>query len=118
MSIAKNKPNVQVVSESLDDGSLSIHMTISKLEPTISNLQARQLEGLDRYLADGNGRGRLNSAATIYQGKVGYFFVSKTNFGGELQDAIQFATDTGDDGSGCASNDTILVTQLPARKKR
>ena len=47
MSIAKNKPNVQVVSESLDDGSLSIHMTISKLEPTISNLQARQLEGLD-----------------------------------------------------------------------
>lgn len=59
MSISSKNPNVQVVSESLDDGSLSIHLTISKLEPTINNLQARQLEGTSPMATDEESSTRL-----------------------------------------------------------
>jgi hypothetical protein len=117
MATSSNKEGVQVASQRLDDGSLSIHLTVSDLGPVVTKIQTQQMEGLNRYLASGNGRGRLNSAATIYQGKVGYFFVSKMNVGGEQQEAIFFSYDTGGDESGLGSSDTILITHFPAQKK-
>ena len=118
MAISSDKEDVWVVAQRLDDGSLSIHLTVSDIgPPVVTKIQTQQMEGLNRYLASGNGRGRLNSAATIYQGKIGYFFVSKTNVGGEQQEAIFFSYDTGGDESGLASSDTILITHFPAQKK-
>lgn len=117
MAISSNKEEVQVVSKRLDDGSLSIHLTVSAPGPVVTKIQTQQMEGLNRYLASGNGRGPLNSAATIYQGKIGYFFVSKMNVGGEQQEAIFFSYDTGGDESGLGSSDTILITHFPAQKK-
>jgi len=117
MAISSNKQEIQVASQRLDDGSLSIHLTVSDLGPVVTKIQAQQMEGVNRYLAKGGGRGRLNSAATVYQGKVGYFFVSKMMVDGEEQEAILFSNTIGDNDKGVTTNHDIVVTQFPAHKK-
>lgn len=73
-----------------------------------------QLDNLNKYLAAGNGCGRLNSAAAVYNGQVGYFFVSSRDVGGVKQESIFFSC-TGDDVSG--SNSLIVITEFPAHPK-
>ena len=79
--------------------------------------QEKQIESINAYLAQGSGRGRLNSAATVYQGKVGYFFVSKFTINGEEHEAILFSNTIGDNDNGVTTNDDFVVTQFPAHKK-
>lgn len=82
-----------------------------------SQTQEEQIESINTYLTKGGGRGRLNSAATVYQGKVGYFFVSKLMIDGEEQEAILFSNTIGDTDRGVTTNLDLVVTQFPAHKK-
>ena len=70
--------------------------------------QAQQLQGLNRYLAAGQGRGRLISAATVYNGQVGYFFVSHVEVEGVKQECILFSGLGGED---------IVITAFPLQPK-
>ena len=75
-----------------------------------------QLEDLNRYLAAGNGRGRLNSAATVYNGEVGYFSVASISVGGVKQESILFScVDTVHEG--IRSNSDIVITEFPPHPK-
>lgn len=58
-------------------------------------------EILNSYLAQGHGRGRLISGATVYDGKVGYFCVVPIEVEGVQQDVIVFA---------CMPHEDIVVT--------
>ena len=71
--------------------------------------EAQQLQGLNRYLAAGQGRGRLISAATVYNGQVGYFFVNHIEIEGEKQECILFSTGMG--------SEDIVVTAFPLQPK-
>lgn len=80
------------------------------LKKTVSetDLQAMEIKGLNMYLAAGNGRGRLNSAATVYNGKVGYFFVSGT---AEHECILFSCSHTDENGT---SNEDVVITEFPA----
>lgn len=65
------------------------------------------IEFYDAYLAAGHARGRLNSGATIYDGKPGYFCVHKVTVHGVPQDCIIFC---------CMPYDDILITAVPPTK--
>lgn len=80
-----------------------------------ANQQAKKIEGCNGYLALGQGRGRLNSAATVYDGKVGYFFVGTIDVDGVKQESILFACETMD--HGVITNDDIVITEFPAHPK-
>ena len=55
------------------------------------------LEGLNIYLDAGNGRGRLASKATVYDGRVGYFFIRTETCDGKKVERIVFSNfDEGD----------------------
>ena len=62
-----------------------------------------QLEGVNTYLLAGHGRGRLISKAAVYDGKVGYFCVTKISVHGVRRDSIIFT---------CAPHDDIVLTDL------
>ncbi|MCY1276834.1 hypothetical protein D9M68_294760 [compost metagenome] len=70
--------------------------------------QADHIDFVNHYLDTGNGRGRLQSAATIYDGKVGYFFVSPIRVGGVVTDSILFS---------CMPHDDIVITSFPTAKE-
>lgn len=63
------------------------------------------LPWFERYLEQGNGRGRLQSEPAVFQGKAGYFCVSRA-FGadGAEQEVILFC---------CMPHEDVLVTKLP-----
>lgn len=61
------------------------------------------IEFYDEYLDAGHARGRLNSSATIYDGKPGYFCVHKVTVDGVPQDCIIFC---------CMPHDDILITTV------
>jgi hypothetical protein len=65
-----------------------------KAEPTTEEL----LECFEVYLAAGHGRGRLNSGPMVFDGKVGYFCVTK---GRDGVDRIKFA---------CMPHEDIVIT--------
>ena len=72
-----------------------------KVEPT----EAEQLQYINMYLAAGHGRGRLISAATVYDGKAGYFCVHPIRISGEQKgECILFA---------CAPHDDVLIATFP-----
>lgn len=71
---------------------------------TKNDSSAQEIEFFNAYLAAGHGRGRLNSAGTVYDGKVGYFCVTSIWVEGERQDSILFA---------CMPHDDIVVTAFP-----
>jgi hypothetical protein len=50
------------------------------------------LNWMNSYLAEGNGRGRLNSDATIFNGSVGYFFVGHIKISRVEKECILFST--------------------------
>lgn len=81
-----------------------------------ANQQAKEIEGYNGYLALGQGRGRLNSAATVYDGKVGYFFVGTIDVDGVKQESILFACETTD--HEVTTNDDIVITEFPAHPKK
>lgn len=62
------------------------------------------LPWFDNYLAHGNGRGRLQSTAVIFEGKAGYFCIHRICVEGKEQDAIIFC---------CMPHDDVLLTALP-----
>ena len=64
----------------------------SKLDDSFPLSQEKHLDAVNQYLKLGNGRGRLQSAAAVYDGKVGYFFVSSIVFDGVTTDSIIFST--------------------------
>ena len=72
--------------------------------------QTMEIEGLNKYLAAGNGRGRLNSAASVYDGVVGYFFVSEIEVGGVKQESILFSNSQID-------HNGLVITEFPAHPK-
>lgn len=76
-----------------------------------ADLQAMEIKGINVYLAAGNGRGRLNSAGTVYNGNVGYFFVSGK---GEHERILFSCNHTDDTGS---SNEDVVITEFPAHPK-
>lgn len=80
-------------------------------------IQEEQIKSINVYLEKGGGRGRLHSAATVYQGKVGYFFVSKLMIDGVEQEAILFSNTIGDTENGITTNHDLVITQFPAHKK-
>ena len=86
-------------------------MKMSK-EPKRRYTQADEIESINAYLARGDGRGRLNSAAAVCNGLVGYFFVGRFSIGGKVQEAIYFSC-TQPDGT----NPDILITHFPAHPK-
>lgn len=56
-----------------------------------------QIDGLNIYLDAGNGRGRLASKATVYDCRVGYFFIRTETRNGKEAERIVFSTfDEGD----------------------
>lgn len=65
------------------------------------------IEFYDKYLEAGHGRGRLNSGATICDGKPGYFCVHKVMVDGVPRDCIIFC---------CMPYDDILITAMPSTK--
>ncbi len=67
--------------------------------------EAEQLQAINRYLAAGHGRGRLISAATIYESQVGYFCVQQVMVDGKRQDSILFVTPDTD----------IVISSFPAQ---
>lgn len=90
-------------------------MNIKTKNVSEANQQAMEIDGLNKYLAAGNGRGRLNSAANVYNGEVGYFFVGKIDVGGVQQESILFSRSQTD--HGLTSNDDIVITEFPAHPK-
>jgi hypothetical protein len=68
------------------------------------------LASIDKYLERDCGRGRLQSAATVYQGKVGYFFVSNVEFHGAKRDCILFSTTEG------TSHDIVVTSERELSK--
>ena len=62
-----------------------------------------QIESVNNYLLAGHGRGRFISKATVYNGKVGYFCVTKISVDDVRRDGIIFA---------CAPHDDIVLTDL------
>jgi len=77
----------------------------SKLDDSFPLSQEKHLEAVNQYLKLGNGRGRLQSAAAVYDGKVGYFFVSSIVYDGVKTDSIIFSTF---DGAG-----DVGITEFP-----
>lgn len=61
------------------------------------------IKGVNNMLAQGHGRGRLISKATVYDGKVGYFCVTKISDDGVRRNGIIFA---------CSPHDDIVLTDL------
>lgn len=83
----------------------------------MTDSQKREIDGLNAYLSIGNGIGKLNSAATIYEGHVGYFYVDTIRTqNGTKQEAIVFSC-TLNEGA-ISSSHKIVVTELPGHKKR
>ena len=62
-----------------------------------------QIEAVNNYLLASHGRGRFISKATVYNGKVGYFCVTKISVDDVRRDVIIFA---------CAPHDDIVLTDL------
>ncbi len=59
--------------------------------PEIVDLVA-QIKFVNDYLAAGDGRGRLQSQACVYDGQAGYFFLGKVWVNGVEKEAISFST--------------------------
>lgn len=53
---------------------------------------SERLKWMNSYLAEGNGRGHLNSDATIFNGSVGYFFVSTIEISGVKKECIRYSS--------------------------
>lgn len=70
------------------------------LEEKVANIEA--------YVEHGNARGRSASAATVYQGKAGYFFISSREIYGKKRDVVFFSHGDGD----------VTVTDLNAIKPK
>lgn len=70
-------------------------------EKTIDGNVGEQINWFNRYLASGHGRGRLISAATVHDGKVGYFCVHPIEVEGVKQECILFA---------CMPHEDIVIT--------
>lgn len=90
-------------------------MNNKKMNVGEASQQYLKIEGIDKYLASGNGHGRLNSAATIYDGKVGYFFVGMIDVGGVKQESILFSCEKTD--HGVTTNNDIVITKFPPTPK-
>ena len=60
-------------------------------------LTKNRLEGLNIYLDAGNERGRLASKATVYYGRVGYFFIRTEACDGKQAERIVFSNFDEDD---------------------
>ena len=82
-----------------------------------TNRQAMEIKNLNKYLAMGNGRGRLNSAATVYDGNVGYFFVSTMAVDGVEQESIIFSCSNTDHGMTLNPDMDMVITEFPAHPK-
>lgn len=63
----------------------------------------QQIEFVNNYLLAGHGRGRFISKATVHNGKVGYFCLTKISDDDVRCDGIIFA---------CAPHDDIVITDL------
>ncbi|MBK6907598.1 MAG: hypothetical protein IPH08_11180 [Rhodocyclaceae bacterium] len=50
-----------------------------------------RLDSMNQFLAEGNGRGSLNSTATVFNGTVGYFFIGSITLSGVKQECIFFS---------------------------
>lgn len=75
------------------------------MKKTVERSEAELLRCINMYLACGHGRGRLISAATVYNGKVGYFCVHKLwSHGGQQEDCILFV---------CDPHEDIVITAFP-----
>jgi len=71
--------------------------------------EAQQLQCINTYLAAGHGRGRLISAATVYDGKVGYCCVHPIwRNGVEQGECILFV---------CNPHENVLITAFPLQPK-
>lgn len=62
-----------------------------------------RLDSMNQFLAEGNGRGSLNSTATLFNGTVGYFFIDTIEISDVKQECIFF----------CDCDNDIIVTSLP-----
>lgn len=79
------------------------------MKKTVEPTEAQQLQSINMYLACGHGRGRLISAATVYDGKVGYFCVHPLwSRGGQQAECILFV---------CDPHKDIVITAFPLQPK-
>lgn len=77
----------------------------SDIDDSIPLSHEKHLASLNKYLTLGNGMGRHQSAATIYNGEIGYFYVSSVKVDGEKVDSILFSTGDG--------RPVTIVTKFP-----
>jgi hypothetical protein len=70
--------------------------------------EEEQVQAYNMYLAAGEGCGRLISAATVYDGKVGYFSVETITVDGVEQECIIFH---------CSPHDALFITAFPLQPK-
>jgi hypothetical protein len=79
-----------------------------KMTSQSANAEAKPedlLPWFERYLEEGNGRGRLQSKPLVFEGKAGYFCISRAlKVDGVEQEVILFC---------CMPHDDVLVTRLP-----
>lgn len=86
------KNSIAAMKNELDKLGKYLISSDSKLDDSFPLSQEKHLDAVNQYLKLGNGRGRLQSEAAVYDGKVGYFFVSSIEYDGVKTDSIIFST--------------------------
>lgn len=99
------KDSISTISQELNNLKKYLISSNSDTDDSLPLSHEKHLDAVNSYLTLGNGRGRLQSKATVYNGKIGYFFVGMIKSEGERAESIIFSTVDG-------GPDTIL-TQFP-----
>jgi len=99
------KDSIKTISEELSKLKKYLISYESDIDDSLPLSHEKHLDAVNSYLTLGKGRGRLQSKATVYNGKIGYFFVGSVKSEGEKCESIIFSTVDG-------GPDTI-VTQFP-----